>query len=62
MVLTLFSPHLPWSHVPIGFKVSAVLVLILVAAFSLLLFLDRIHLHLIISPEGICYNGLPQLC
>ena len=58
MVMMLFFPQLPWSHVPIGFKVYAVLILILAAAFFLLLFLDRSRLHLVISPEGISYNGI----
>ena len=58
MVVLLFLPQLPWSHVPSAFKAYAVLILLLVAARSLLLYLDRLRLHLIISPEGISYIGI----
>jgi len=58
IVLALFLPQLPWSMAPGWFKVYFMIILIPVASYSALLFVDRISVHLMTSPYGITYKGI----
>jgi len=57
-VLMLWLPQLPWSIAPAAFKLYAITIACPIARWTAMLFIDRISVCLLISPEGITYSGL----